>query len=82
MKELANRNIRRGSIHEKSLELVTFVPGLAASQIIHCHDLDDQAGPASEVLGALALACLGIVLFPSKASLLPAGVDRVNNVLT
>ena len=51
-------------------------------QIIHCHDLDYQARPASEVLCPLALASLRVILLPGKASLLPALVDGVNKVLS
>jgi hypothetical protein len=49
-------------------------------QIRHPHDLDDEAGPAREVLRALALACLGIVLFPGEAGFFPAVVDGVYDV--
>lgn len=45
------------------------------------HNLDDQAGPAGEVLGALALARFRVVLLPREARLLPALVDGLDQVL-
>lgn len=53
----------------------------AAAEVLHGHDLDHQAGPASEVLRALARARLGVVLLPCEARLLPALVDGVDEVL-
>ena len=47
----------------------------------HGHDLDHQARPPRKVLGALAFACLGVVLLPCKARLLPASVDGIDDVL-
>lgn len=47
----------------------------------HSHNLDDQAGPASEVLSTLTSASLGVVLLPSEAGLLPALVDGLDEVL-
>lgn len=54
--------------------------GTAAAQILHCHDLDDKARPAREVLRALALARLRVVLLPREARLLPALVDGFDEV--
>ncbi len=59
-------------------------PMLATSsptQIRHSHDLDHQARPAGEVLRPLALARLGVVLFPREARLFPALVYRVDDIL-
>ena len=60
-----------------ALQLVVSV----AAEVFHCHDLDHEARPARKVLRALARACLGVVLFPCEASLFPALVDRVHEVL-
>lgn len=49
--------------------------------LLHGHELDDEAGPAGEVLRPLALARLGVVLLPGEARVLPALVDRVDEVL-
>jgi hypothetical protein len=54
---------------------------LATTQVWHGHDLDHQACPASKVLGPLALASLRVVLFPRETGLLPALIDRVDEVL-
>lgn len=46
----------------------------------HSHNLHHQARPSSKVLRALASACLGVVLLPSEARLLPAleySVDQI-----
>lgn len=50
------------------------------TKVRHGHDLDYQAGPAGEVLGALPAAHLRVILLPRKAGLDPAGVDGVDDV--
>lgn len=49
-------------------------------QRLHRHNLHHQARPAGEMLGALASARLRIVLLPREARLLPAVVDRINQI--
>lgn len=60
-------------------QLVTHVAG--APEVLHGHDLDHQAGPAGEVLRALALARLGVVLLPGEPRVDPALVDGLDEVL-
>ena len=57
------------------------IPNHLATKIRHGHDLDNQASPASEMLSALALAGLRVILLPCEASLFPALINSVNEVL-
>jgi len=63
--------------------LLQLIPHLLIpfTQIRHSHNLNNQTSPTSEVLRALTLARLGVVLFPSKARLLPALVHGIDQVL-
>lgn len=61
--------------------LSQFVLDMAAAQVRHGHDLDDQTRPPSEVLSALALAGLRVVLLPCEACRLPALENSVDKVL-
>lgn len=64
----------------RELQLISRMSLPGSGKILHGHDLDHQTGPASKVLRPLALARLGVVLFPREARLLPALVHRVDNV--
>lgn len=57
-----------------------FIVRVTLAQIIHGHNLHHQARPAREVLRPLAPAGLRVVLLPREARLLPALVDRVDEV--
>ncbi|KAG7125085.1 hypothetical protein HYQ46_010577 [Verticillium longisporum] len=52
----------------------------ALAEVLHGHNLDDEARPAGKVLRALALARLGVVLLPGEAGRLPALEDGVDEV--
>lgn len=62
-----------------NLQLI--VTAIFSGEVGEVHDLDNQAGPSSEMLGTLARACLGIVLLPSEASLAPRLVHSIDQVL-
>jgi hypothetical protein len=49
-------------------------------QRLHRHNLHHQARPASEMLRALTSTRLRVVLLPREARLLPALVDRINQI--
>lgn len=49
-------------------------------QRLHRHNLHHQARPAGEMLRALTSTRLRIVLLPREARLLPALVDRINQI--
>jgi hypothetical protein len=51
------------------------------SQIREVHDLDNHAGPASEVLSTLTGSCVRVVLLPSETSLAPGLVHGIYEVL-
>jgi len=49
--------------------------------IVHGHNLDDQACPTREVLGALTLPSFGVILLPGEACVDPGFVYCVDYVL-
>lgn len=59
-----------------------FVAYMIITQILHSHNLDHQTRPSREMLSALTSARVRVILLPGKASLLPALVDRLHEVLT
>lgn len=66
-------------VYQTSLQLI--VATALASKVGEVHDLDDHAGPAGEVLGALAGSGVGVVLLPREACLAPGLVYGVHKVL-
>lgn len=50
-------------------------------KVRHGHHLDHHAGPAGEVLDALALAVVRVVLFKSETRVLPFLEDVLDQVL-
>lgn len=73
------RLIRNKNLVLPPSQLIAHVAG--PPEVLHGHDLDHQAGPAREVLRALALARLGVVLLPGEAGIDPALVDGLDEVL-
>jgi len=62
-----------------TLQLISYFAS-AGGKIRHRHNLNNQAGPACEMLRALAGASLRVVLLPCETSLFPAlehGLDEV-----
>lgn len=63
---------------KKALQLAVFL----FAKIRHAHNLHYQTGPTCEMLGPLALARFGIVLFPREAGALPFIKDSAHKVGT
>jgi hypothetical protein len=67
------------TFHHDLLQLI--VTTALAGKVREAHDLDNHAGPASEMLSTLAGSCIRVVLLPGEASLAPRLVHGVNEVL-
>ena len=61
-------------------QLILASPLAVLAEVVHGHDLDDEAGPAREVLRALSAARLRVVLLPREPGLRPALVHRLHQV--
>lgn len=66
------------STHSKKISSQLIMSSSRNRKIRHIHNLHHQTRPSRKVLGALTLACLGIVLLPGKTCVFPFPEDILN----
>jgi len=78
---LVNLRMRFSPSSFMSVGLQLIVTTVLTSQIREVHDLDDHAGPAGKVLGALSSTSVRVVLLPGETCLAPRLVHGLHEVL-